>query len=140
MCASLFSRPQVYVLAGALVLGASLALCCQAPTTRAQPFPMEERAVLKRLPSIADSVVFSRDGKWLATIGGDTVKVWDAATHECVRTTLAHWRRDTDLAGVRANAALAGLPGAERQAWQRLWADVEAILKRVPPPPRKGKQ
>jgi hypothetical protein len=37
--------------------------------------------------------------------------------------------RDAD--GLREKAALDKLPAAERDAWQRLWADVDALLKRT---------
>jgi Flp pilus assembly protein TadD len=43
---------------------------------------------------------------------------------------LAHWLHDGDLASARG-PALAALPEAERAAWQRLWADVEALRKRA---------
>src|SRR5262249_2689501 len=42
---------------------------------------------------------------------------------------LQHWRGDPDLASVRDPNALARLPEDERQSWQRLWADVAALLK-----------
>jgi tetratricopeptide (TPR) repeat protein len=45
-----------------------------------------------------------------------------------VRRALAHWRRDADLAGVREPAALAKLPADERREWEKLWADVAALL------------
>jgi tetratricopeptide (TPR) repeat protein len=45
-----------------------------------------------------------------------------------VRQTLGHWQSDTDLAGVRAPEALAKLPQKERVDWQKLWADLEALL------------
>jgi tetratricopeptide (TPR) repeat protein len=48
-----------------------------------------------------------------------------------VQQTLRHWQKDTDLAGVRDQAALANLPEAERVAWQKLWADVDATMKKV---------
>jgi tetratricopeptide (TPR) repeat protein len=38
------------------------------------------------------------------------------------------WKRDRGLAGVRDPAALATLPPAEREAWQRLWQEVEGAL------------
>jgi tetratricopeptide (TPR) repeat protein len=52
------------------------------------------------------------------------------AAAAAVQQVLAHWREDTDLAGVRDPAALAKLPEAERDAWKKLWADVEALRKR----------
>src|SRR5262249_28596799 len=44
---------------------------------------------------------------------------------------LRHWQADSDLAGVRDAAVLAGLPEAERADWQRLWADVQALLEKA---------
>jgi serine/threonine-protein kinase len=49
------------------------------------------------------------------------------------RRTLAHWQTDADLAGLRDKPALANLPQAEREAWQKLWQDVEALKQRVGP-------
>jgi hypothetical protein len=47
------------------------------------------------------------------------------------REALRHWQKDADLASVRDKDALDQLPAAERDAWQRLWADVAALLKRA---------
>jgi hypothetical protein len=48
-----------------------------------------------------------------------------------VAKTLAHWKQETDLAGIRDEEALAKLSEPERREWQALWAEVEALLKRV---------
>jgi Flp pilus assembly protein TadD len=48
---------------------------------------------------------------------------------------LRHWQQDADLASLRDEKALAGLPAAERRAWQGLWADVAALVQRATPPP-----
>jgi hypothetical protein len=48
-----------------------------------------------------------------------------------VQKTLRHWQSDTDLAGVRDSAGLAKLPERERQLWQKLWAEVEAVLAKA---------
>ncbi|MFO0842677.1 MAG: tetratricopeptide repeat protein [Gemmataceae bacterium] len=61
----------------------------------------------------------------------------DPATGEKMRD----WQRDSDFAGVRAKAALAGLPQAERQRWQKLWADVADTQARAlgkPAPPQQA--
>ena len=50
---------------------------------------------------------------------------------------MRHWLADTDFAGVREQAALARLPAAERPVWQKLWADVEATLKKAAEPGKK---
>jgi serine/threonine protein kinase/Flp pilus assembly protein TadD len=44
---------------------------------------------------------------------------------------LRHWLEDTDFAGVRGTQALAKLPEAERQPWQKLWDDIASTLSRV---------
>ena len=50
---------------------------------------------------------------------------------QAVQQTLAHWKTDTDLAGIRDDAELARLPEAERAACKRLWKDVDGVLARV---------
>jgi serine/threonine protein kinase/tetratricopeptide (TPR) repeat protein len=50
-----------------------------------------------------------------------------------VQETLRRWQQDASFAGVRGNA-LANLPEAERQAWQQLWANVEALRLRAEDP------
>jgi tetratricopeptide (TPR) repeat protein len=57
----------------------------------------------------------------------------DAKTRQAVRQTLQHWQKDPDLASVRGKEELAKLPGAERAAWQQLWAEVEKLLKKGAP-------
>jgi tetratricopeptide (TPR) repeat protein len=47
---------------------------------------------------------------------------------------MQHWQQDADLAGVRDPAALAKLPEAERQQWQALWQEVEALRQRAAGP------
>jgi tetratricopeptide (TPR) repeat protein len=44
---------------------------------------------------------------------------------------MQHWLADGDFAGVRGPEALATLPEAERQPWQKLWKDVADLLKRA---------
>jgi serine/threonine-protein kinase len=46
--------------------------------------------------------------------------------------TLRNWQQSGDLAGVRDDEALAGLPPDERARWQKLWASVEALLLGCP--------
>jgi tetratricopeptide (TPR) repeat protein len=52
---------------------------------------------------------------------------------EAVRVALPHWQQDADLAGVRDAADLDKLPEAERADWRKLWADVDALLKKAAP-------
>jgi hypothetical protein len=55
---------------------------------------------------------------------------------------LQRWPRDPYFDGMREADALSRLPVAERQAWQRLWADVADMLARAegttPPEPKAG--
>ena len=44
---------------------------------------------------------------------------------------LSHWKVDPDLVSIRDPAALAKLPEAERQEWQKLWSEVDALLQRA---------
>jgi tetratricopeptide (TPR) repeat protein len=44
-----------------------------------------------------------------------------------VNRTLEGWRTDPALAGVRGAGALSKLPAAERAAWRKLWADLDAL-------------
>jgi serine/threonine-protein kinase len=42
--------------------------------------------------------------------------------------SVATWQTDPALVSVRGPAALAKLPDAERESWQRFWADVAAVV------------
>jgi Flp pilus assembly protein TadD len=44
--------------------------------------------------------------------------------------TLRHWKDDSDLAGLRDEAALKALPEEEQAACRALWAEVDAVLAR----------
>jgi hypothetical protein len=48
-----------------------------------------------------------------------------------VSQKLQHWKADADLAGIRDDAELAKLPESERAAFRKLWADVDALLKKA---------
>jgi serine/threonine protein kinase/tetratricopeptide (TPR) repeat protein len=48
-----------------------------------------------------------------------------------VAEKMQHWLIDPDFNGVRGPDALARLPEAERERWQKLWADVAATLARA---------
>jgi hypothetical protein len=58
-----------------------------------------------------------------------------------VQKTLHHWQTDADLANVRRKAALAKLPEPEREAWAKLWVDVDGLINkaaRARPQPKQG--
>jgi hypothetical protein len=44
-----------------------------------------------------------------------------------VAQRMQHWLQDEDFAGVHGPEALDRLPEAERQEWQKLWQEVEAL-------------
>ncbi len=53
-----------------------------------------------------------------------------------IAKTMQHWLEDTDFAGVRGPEALGKLPEAERQGWQKLWQEVEALRTRAADRPK----
>jgi serine/threonine-protein kinase len=53
------------------------------------------------------------------------------ADRTATQKTLRHWQQDGDLAGIRDKAALAKLPPEERAGYERLWADVAALVKKA---------
>jgi eukaryotic-like serine/threonine-protein kinase len=54
-----------------------------------------------------------------------------AADRAEVQKTLARWRQDPPLAGLRDPDALEKLPPAERQECRTLWGDLDALLRRA---------
>jgi tetratricopeptide (TPR) repeat protein len=48
-----------------------------------------------------------------------------------IAPTIEHWKADTDLASIRDAEVLAGLPEAEWKEWHALWAEVEALVRKV---------
>jgi tetratricopeptide (TPR) repeat protein len=55
----------------------------------------------------------------------------EPADQSAAQQMLRYWQQDSDLAGVRDEAALAKLPGEEQKACTQLWADVAALLKKA---------
>ena len=50
---------------------------------------------------------------------------------ELVAKTLAHWKADADLAGIRDEAELAKLSKEERTEFMQLWNDVNRLLPKA---------
>ena len=48
-----------------------------------------------------------------------------------ITNAMNEWRMDDDFVGVRDKEALEKLPDDERRDWQKLWADVDALLKKT---------
>jgi serine/threonine-protein kinase len=57
-----------------------------------------------------------------------------------VEQKMKSWQQDTDFAGVRGPEAISKLPEDERQAWQKLWQEVEALRNSVLEPAKKAGQ
>jgi tetratricopeptide (TPR) repeat protein len=57
------------------------------------------------------------------------LKSGKAEERKTAQQNLQHWKKDTDLAGVRDQKALEKLPAEERKAWQKFWQDVDALLQ-----------
>jgi Tfp pilus assembly protein PilF len=82
-------------------------------------------------------------GKALAWLGADLTLCKRqaasavAADRAAAGAKLNRWLGDTDLSGVRDPKPLAKLPAAERENWEKFWADVKATLAdaRKPAPP-----
>jgi tetratricopeptide (TPR) repeat protein len=71
----------------------------------------------------------------LARCGKD-MNSWFAATRSKARQALMIWQHDSALASIRDRSALIGLPAEERQACEKFWADVAALLRKRQPGPR----
>jgi hypothetical protein len=48
-----------------------------------------------------------------------------------VYQTLAHWKADPDLTGIRDEAAIKALPEDEQKACRVLWAEVDQVLEKT---------
>ncbi len=69
-------------------------------------------------------------------------KSWWPGEADKARAALRDWQKDADLAGLRDAEVLKRLSAEERQACQRLWADVAALLAKTAGggPPNPGEQ
>src|SRR5206468_6720281 len=64
---------------------------------------------------------------WTKTLDGEG----DPGRKQTVARTMAHWRQDIDLTGIRDEAALAKLSEEEREGFRALWADVDRLLAKA---------
>jgi Flp pilus assembly protein TadD len=91
----------------------------------------------KHLPDKAAVMLRRQALGWLrAELAGEAKKAEQndpRATAE-VRRQMRHWQWDPDLTAVRDPQALDRLPPEEQKDWRQLWADVDALLKKVAPP------
>ena len=101
----------------------SAALAAAGQGEDAKQLPDKEQLRLRR-----QALAWLRDD---LALYGKLVEREDPTAKQAVRQLLGHWPEDTDLVSVRDRDALAKLPEAERQDWQKLWADVAETLTRA---------
>jgi hypothetical protein len=72
--------------------------------------------------------------EWLRadlTIYGKLVDGGNRQVRTLILQRLQHWQSDADLSGLRDKDAVAQLPDQERQACEKLWADLAALQKKI---------
>jgi len=75
--------------------------------------------------------------QWLRadlTAWGQALDHAPAKDRDRVRGVVAQWQDDPDLAGVRDKEGLAQLPEEERKDWERVWSEVDTLLRRASSP------
>lgn len=82
-----------------------------------------EQAVLRR--NAIDWLRADLDA-WSQVIAGG-----DAPAIARARTQLRHWWQDSDLAGIRDDAALSRIPPDEQADWRRFWSAAAGLLKKT---------
>jgi tetratricopeptide (TPR) repeat protein len=71
--------------------------------------------------------------KWLrAGLAHLASQAKDPKRRQEAREALTHWKKGPDLAPIRDPAWLAAMPPDDRQAWEALWRDVDAVLASIP--------
>ena len=65
---------------------------------------------------------------------GKALEGGKAQSRALVRSKMHHWRNDDAFAGVRGKDLLARIPAEERREWERLWAEVDALIRRASKP------
>jgi tetratricopeptide (TPR) repeat protein len=70
--------------------------------------------------------------KWLrADLACSAAMAKDSNQRAEMLKRLAHWKVDEDMAPVREPSRRATMPAADREAWQSLWADVDAAMAAI---------
>ncbi len=93
-----------------------------AASGRGKDEPMPDAPAKARLREQARAWLLADLAAWGKVLDGG-----DAKARPVIVQTLAHWKTDGDLAGIRDEAGLAMLPEGEREAFRALWADVDAL-------------
>jgi serine/threonine-protein kinase len=69
---------------------------------------------------------------WLAadlTAWSKIATAGPAKSRQTLVQALTHWKSDPDLAGIRDDVAIKGLPTEEQKSWRALWDGVDAVIK-----------
>jgi hypothetical protein len=96
---------------------------------RDDPLPSDDQKT--KLRNQALDWLTAELGAWAKLLELETAKNEQRAV---IVNTLKHWREDAELAGIRDDAETAKLPEPERAAFRKLWADVDALLKKAAHP------
>jgi eukaryotic-like serine/threonine-protein kinase len=89
--------------------------------------PMPDEAARAKLREQAVAWLRADLEIWTKTLEGGN----EPARKQLVAKNLARWKEDTDLAGIRDEAALAKLREGEREGLRALWANVEALRRKA---------
>jgi serine/threonine protein kinase len=113
---------------------AACAAALAAASAKTALTPPATRGIADKPPNEADPAKLRYQARaWLEAELKSWSRLLESAKSEqrlAIAGTLKHWQEDTDLAGVRDEAALANLPKKEREEWNSLWADVDALIRK----------
>jgi serine/threonine-protein kinase len=87
-----------------------------------------------RLDLAQRAVWCAKAAEWMrADVDSRAIEALDAdpAVRDRAARALAHWRHAPRLSGVRGDGAIAQLPESERNAWRKLWTDVDVLSERI---------
>jgi eukaryotic-like serine/threonine-protein kinase len=92
-----------------------------------QDDPMPDEAARVKLREQALGWLRDDLAAWAKVLDGGN----EPGRKQAVARTLAHWKEDADLAGIRDEGAWAKLPEQEREGFRTLWADLDRLLAKA---------
>jgi serine/threonine-protein kinase len=95
-----------------------------AGTGRSKDVPPPDEAARRQLRAQARDWLAAELAEWAKFL-----QTQGPPARPAVVKALQWWKIDADLAGIRDRDAIKKLPADERQAWEALWKDVDALLK-----------
>jgi eukaryotic-like serine/threonine-protein kinase len=90
----------------------------------------------KNAPPLDDAALTKLRGQalqWLeaeADLWTRSLETANAEERSAIAKTLAHWKVDSDLAGIRDEQELAKLPQDEHEAFRKLWSHVDRLIEK----------